>query len=61
MAGSDHPKPIRLFDFSQGYAKPTAEEREHVHQCEECKTVIAIFIRQFTPLNPPKDKPENAA
>ena len=54
----DHPKPIRLFDFSQGKGKPTEDEKRHVHECDECQTVIAIFARQFTPL---KDKPENAA
>lgn len=61
MTTSDHPKPIRLFDFSQGYAKPTEEETLHVHECDECQTVIAVFARQFTPQNPPRDKSENAA
>jgi len=61
MAGSDHLKPLRLFDLSQGKAKPSAAEMQHVYECEECKTVIAIFARQFTPQNQPKDKPGNAA
>ncbi len=62
MAGSDHPKPLRLFDLSQGNVKATEDEKQHVAQCEECQTVIAIFARQFTPKNPlSKSKPENAA
>ena len=57
VVGNEHPKPIRLFDFSQGTEKPTEEEGEHVRNCDECQTVIAIFARQFTP----KDKPDHAA
>ena len=56
-----HPTTLRLFDLSLGKIKPTAEEIQHVYDCEECKTVIAIFARQFSPKNPPKDKPENVA
>ena len=61
MAGSDHPKPIRLFDISQGTGKPTEDEKQHVRDCSECQTVIAIFARQFSSENPPKDKSDNAA
>ena len=61
MALSEHLKPLRLFDLSQGKVKPSAEERQHVYECEECRTVITIFARQFTPRNPPKDESGNAA
>jgi hypothetical protein len=61
MAGIDHPKPIRLFDISQATVKPTEDEKRHVHDCEECQTVIAIFARQFTSKKPPNGKLENAA
>jgi hypothetical protein len=61
MSGIDHPKPIRLFDLSQGTGKPTEEEKLHVRNCEECQHIVAVFARQFTLENPPKDKPENAA
>jgi hypothetical protein len=61
MAGSDHVRPIRLFDISQGKGKPSEAEREHVRNCGECQTVIAIFVRQFGSHDPSKDNPENAA
>ena len=57
VVADEHPKPIRLFDLSQGTVKPTEAERVHVQDCDECQTVIAIFARQFTP----KDKPDHAA
>jgi hypothetical protein len=54
MTGSNHLRPRRLFDISQGKERTTEEERKHVRECEECKAVIVIFARQF----PPEDAAE---
>lgn len=61
MMRSDHPKPIRLFDLSQGSAKASEDEKLHVRECEECERIVAVLARQFTLEDPPIGKPENAA
>ncbi len=61
MAGSDkHIKPLRLFDLSLQDAA-TEGEKEHLRICDECRTVLAVFTRQFGKQKHPKDKPEDAA
>jgi hypothetical protein len=55
MAGSDeHLKPLRLFDLAwNGGSKITAEERKHLHECEDCENMLEVFARLFTkPSNP---------
>ena len=61
MEVNNHPKPIRLFDFALNKVKPTELERQHVTECEECQTVIAVFVRQFMPRPETPDDGENAA
>ena len=59
MAESDHIKPLRLFDLSQAENdfRLSEEERQHLHVCEECQDILAVFARQFSKQRPSKDKP----
>jgi hypothetical protein len=64
MAGSEHIKPLRLFDLSRAKAhpgdfEPTEEENQHLRGCDECQNVLAVFSRQFS--RPQKGKGEGAA
>jgi hypothetical protein len=61
MAKSDeHFKPLRLFDLARhSRFEITDEEKEHLHECEECQSILDVFARQFT--EPPTSKPEDAA
>jgi hypothetical protein len=60
MTRSDeHLKPLRLFDLArESGAEITEEERKHLHECEQCQSVVRVFTRQFKPAN---EKPEDAA
>jgi hypothetical protein len=62
----DHIKPLRLFDLSQAEKRENGfqlnkEERQHLHECEECQQVLLVFARQFSKKRPPYDRPEDAA
>ena len=59
MAGTDHIKPLRLFDLSQAESgfQLSEEERQHLRGCEECQDILAVFARQFSKQRPPQDKP----
>ena len=62
MAGTDHIRPLRLFDLSQAEEDQsgfqlTEEEKQHLRNCEECQDILAVFARQFGKQRPPKDHP----
>jgi hypothetical protein len=61
MKGSnEHLKPLRLFDLArESGAKSTEEERKHLHECEQCQSIVRVFGRQFS--KPPNEKPGDAA
>jgi hypothetical protein len=55
MAGSDeHLKPLRLFDLAwNGGPKIIDEERKHLRECEQCRSILEMFARKFaTPAKP---------
>jgi predicted anti-sigma-YlaC factor YlaD len=61
MQGSDdHIKLLRLFDLSKD-AEATEQEKEHLRKCDECRSILAAFARQFGKQKRPNDKPEDAA
>jgi hypothetical protein len=62
----DHIRPLRLFDLSQAERRENGlqfdkEEQQHLHECEECQHVLAVFARQFSKKRLPYDWPEDAA
>ena len=64
MAGGDasHITLVRLFELSKHDDFPlTAEEREHLHNCEECQYVLTVFARQFGAQRPLKHEDGDAA
>ena len=61
MSDSEHLRPIRLFDISQGKVEASESESQHLRECEECQNVIAVFARQFAPQNQPRDKADGSA
>jgi hypothetical protein len=40
---------MRLFDIAWNTGRPamTDPEREHLNECEDCRSEIEIFIREF--------------
>src|SRR6266850_2674183 len=54
----DHIKPERLFAFS--LEEPGFElddqERDHLHQCDECQHIVEVFTRHFKPADTLKRK-----
>jgi hypothetical protein len=56
----EHLKPLRLFDLARDYGwQITDEERKHLQQCEQCRSIHEVFARQFA--KPLSKKPEDAA
>lgn len=47
----------RLFDSARGRINFTPQERRHIHECEECATLLGVFAREsiFTPGIKPRD------
>lgn len=44
----DHLRPLRLFDIARnGGPGMSDQEREHLNECEDCRSEIEIFIREF--------------
>src|SRR5437773_932373 len=56
----DHIKPERLFEFS--LEEPGFElqdkERDHLHECHECRHIVEVFTRHFKPADTLREKPE---
>ena len=57
-------RPLRLFDLSRantshGSFELSEVEQQHLRGCEQCRSVLAVFSRQFA--KPPNEKPEDAA
>jgi hypothetical protein len=50
MEDKEHIPPLRLFDLTRD-AQPTEYEKEHLQQCEECRTCHALLM-------PTSDRPK---
>src|SRR5437899_221680 len=45
---SNHLKTLRLSDIAwNGGQRMTDQERQHLNECEDCRSELEIFIRQF--------------
>ena len=66
MKADEHIQPLRLFNLSQAQEAASGfqlneDEKNHLHECEECQNVLEVFARQFSKTRPPKDQPGDAA
>lgn len=61
----DHVNMLRLFDSSredlQGKFQLEEWELQHLKQCEECRHVQEVFMRQFTGVKKPASEKQTAA
>jgi len=62
MAGSrEHVNPLNLFDLARDSGSVfTEEEKKHLHECEQCQHVLAVFVASSASnnmrTNPPRRK-----
>ena len=49
----------RLFDLAAGRFKPEEWEKNHLHECRLCQSIVTVFVNQLT--RAPADGPSNPA